>query len=310
MSEELEKNLDLDEAKATGEDSVAADPVTPAGGAVKKRKGDVKKAADPKADNIEDDVKTPQGSNDEGLKEAVERLFEGTELSEDFKTQTVAIFEAAVQEKVIAEKASLEEKFESDLQEQVNVTVEELVEKVDQYLDYVVESWMEDNKVEVESNIKVEVAESLLTSIKGLVIEHNMEIDDEQVDVVAELESRLEESTSKYNDIVEQMIEVREAKEKADLDIAFKTISEDLTDTQVEKLRVLSEGVSYESVEEFTTKVEAIKTSYFAEQAPVAVQEDETDLLQEETAEEAEQVTYVDPSVARYAESLGRFAAK
>jgi len=308
MSEELEKNLDLDEAKATGEDSVAADPVTPAGGAVKKRKGDVKKAADPKADNIEDDVKTPQGSNDEGLKEAVERLFEGTELSEDFKTQTVAIFEAAVQEKVTAEKAALEEKFESDLQEQVNVTVDELVEKVDQYLDYVVESWMEDNKVSVESNIKVEVAESLLTSIKGLVIEHNMEIDDEQVDVVADLEARLEESTSKYNEVVEQMIEVREAKEKADIAIAFKTVSEDLTDTQVEKLRVLSEGVSYESVEEFTTKMEAIKTSYFAEQAPAPVQEDETDLLQEETAEEAQPV--IDPSMARYAESLGRFAAK
>ena len=308
MSEELEKNLDLDEAKATGEDSVAADPVTPAGGAVKKRKGDVKKAADPKADNIEDDVKTPQGSNDEGLKEAVERLFEGTELSEDFKTQTVAIFEAAVQEKVTAEKAALEEKFESDLQEQVNVTVDELVEKVDQYLDYVVESWMEDNKVEVESNIKVEVAESLLTSIKGLVIEHNMEIDDEQVDVVADLEAKLEESTSKYNDIVEQMIEVREAKEKADIAIAFKTVSEDLTDTQVEKLRVLSEGVSYESVDEFTSKMEAIKTSYFAEQAPAPVQEDETDLLQEETAEEAKPV--IDQSMARYAESLGRFAAK
>jgi hypothetical protein len=308
MSEELEKNLDLDEAKATGEDSVAADPVTPAGGAVKKRKGDVKKAADPKADNIEDDVKTPQGSNDEGLKEAVERLFEGTELSEDFKTQTVAIFEAAVQEKVVAERATLEEKFESDLQEQVEASVDELVEKVDQYLDYVVESWMEDNKVSVESNIKVEVAESLLTSIKGLVIEHNMEIDDEQVDVVADLEAKLEESTSKYNDIVEQMIEVREAKEKADIAIAFKTVSEDLTDTQVEKLRVLSEGVSYESVDEFTSKMEAIKTSYFAEQAPAPVQEDETDLLQEETAEEAKPV--IDPSMARYAESLGRFAAK
>jgi len=308
MSEELEKNLDLDEAKATGEDSVAADPVTPAGGAVKKRKGDVKKAADPKADNIEDDVKTPQGSNDEGLKEAVERLFEGTELSEDFKTQTVAIFEAAVQEKVVAERATLEEKFESDLQEQVEASVDELVEKVDQYLDYVVESWMEDNKVSVESNIKVEVAESLLTSIKGLVIEHNMEIDDEQIDVVADLEAKLEESTSKYNDIVEQMIEVREAKEKADIAIAFKTVSEDLTDTQVEKLRVLSEGVSYESVDEFTSKMEAIKTSYFAEQAPAPVQEDETDLLQEETAEEAKPV--IDPSMARYAESLGRFAAK
>ena len=305
MSEELEKNLDLDEAKATGEDSVAADAVTPAGGAVKKRKGDVKKSADPKADNIEDDVKTPQGSNDTGLKEAVERLFEGTDLSEDFKTQTVAIFEAAVQEKVLAERTTLEEKFESDLQEQVNASVDELVEKVDQYLDYVVESWMEDNKVSVESNLKVEVAESLLTSIKGLVIEHNMEISDEQVDVVADLEAKLEESATKYNDIVEQMIEVREAKEQADLAIAFKTISEDLTDTQAEKLRVLSEGVSYESVEEYSTKVEAIKANYFVESAPV--QEDETDLLQEETAEEAKPV--VDPSMARYAESLGRFAA-
>tara|TARA_R110000772_G_scaffold68992_5_gene152685 strand:- start:429 stop:1349 length:921 start_codon:yes stop_codon:yes gene_type:complete len=305
MSEELEKNLDLDEAKATGEDSVAADAVTPAGGAVKKRKGDVKKSADPKADNIEDDVKTPQGSNDTGLKEAVERLFEGTDLSEDFKTQTVAIFEAAVQEKVLAERTTLEEKFESDLQEQVNASVDELVEKVDQYLDYVVESWMEDNKVSVESNIKVEVAESLLTSIKGLVIEHNMEISDEQVDVVADLEAKLEESATKYNDIVEQMIEVREAKEQADLAIAFKTISEDLTDTQAEKLRVLSEGVSYESVEEYSTKVEAIKANYFVESAPV--QEDETDLLQEETAEEAKPA--IDPSMARYAESLGRFAA-
>ena len=305
MSEELEMNLDLDEAKATGEDSNSADAVSGTGGAVKKRKGDLKKKADAKADDIEDDVKTPQGTNDAGLKESIERMFEGTDLSEDFKTQTVAIFEAAVHEKVLAETATLEEKFESDLQEQVDATVDELVEKVDQYLDYVVESWMEDNKVSVESNIKVEVAESLLTSIKGLVIEHNMEISDEQVDVVADLEAKLEESATKYNDIVEQMIEVREAKEQADLAIAFKTISEDLTDTQAEKLRVLSEGVSYESVEEYSTKVEAIKANYFVESAPV--QEDETDLLQEETAEEAKPV--VDPSMARYAESLGRFAA-
>jgi len=167
-----------------------------------------------------------------------------------------------------------------------------------------------DQKQVMSAAASIREAYEAKSPIAALRNSYNMEIDDEQVDVVAELESRLEESTSKYNDIVEQMIEVREAKEKADLDIAFKTISEDLTDTQVEKLRVLSEGVSYESVEEFTTKVEAIKTSYFAEQAPVAVQEDETDLLQEETAEEAEQVTYVDPSVARYAESLGRFAAK
>jgi len=307
MSEELEMNLDLDEAKATGEDSNSADAVSGTGGAVKKRKGDLKKKADAKADDIEDDVKTPQGTNDAGLKESIERMFEGTDLSEDFKTQTVAIFEAAVHEKVLAETATLEEKFESDLQEQVDATVDELVEKVDQYLDYVVESWMEDNKVQIESNVKVEVAESLLSGIKGLVTEHNMEINEEQVDIVSDLEGKLEESTTKYNEIVEQMIEVREAKQKADLEIAFKTISEDLTDTQVEKLRVLSEGVSYESTDEYSTKVEAIKANYFIESAPVV--EDESDLLQEEVAEEAKPAA-IDPMVARYVDSLSRSNAQ
>tara|TARA_R110000851_G_scaffold89836_1_gene195986 strand:- start:314 stop:1237 length:924 start_codon:yes stop_codon:yes gene_type:complete len=307
MSEELEMNLDLDEAKATGEDSNSADAVSGTGGAVKKRKGDLKKKADAKADNIEDDVKTPQGTNDAGLKESIERMFEGTDLSEDFKTQTVAIFEAAVHEKVLAETATLEEKFESDLQEQVDATVDELVEKVDQYLDYVVESWMDDNKVQIESNVKVEVAESLLSGIKGLVTEHNMEINEEQVDIVSDLEGKLEESTTKYNEIVEQMIEVREAKQKADLEIAFKTISEDLTDTQVEKLRVLSEGVSYESTDEYSTKVEAIKANYFIESAPVV--EDESDLLQEEVAEEAKPAA-IDPMVARYVDSLSRSNAQ
>ena len=307
MSEELEMNLDLDEAKATGEDSNSADAVSGTGGAVKKRKGDLKKKADAKADDIEDDVKTPQGTNDAGLKESIERMFEGTDLSEDFKTQTVAIFEAAVHEKVLAETATLEEKFESDLQEQVDATVDELVEKVDQYLDYVVESWMDDNKVQIESNIKVEVAESLLSGIKGLVTEHNMEINEEQVDIVSDLEGKLEESTTKYNEIVEQMIEVREAKQKADLEIAFKTISEDLTDTQVEKLRVLSEGVSYESTDEYSTKVEAIKANYFIESAPVV--EDESDLLQEEVAEEAKPAA-IDPMVARYVDSLSRSNAQ
>jgi hypothetical protein len=308
MSEELEKNLDLEEAKATGEDSVAADATVPAGGAVKKRKGDLKKSTDGSGD-IEATVKTPMGTNNTGLKEAVERLFEGTELSEDFKDKTVAIFEAAVHEKVLAEKAVLEEKFESDLQEQIDVAVEELVEKVDAYLDYVVENWMDDNKVQIESNMKVEVAESLLAGIKGLVTEHNMEIDDEQIDAVATLEAKLEESTSKYNELVEQMIEVRDAKQKSDLEIAFKDISEDLTDTQADKLRVLSEGISFETVADYSKKLTAIRDNYFTEATVVA--EDETDLLQEEIVTEAKApISLNNPMISRYAEAMTRFAAK
>jgi len=306
---ELEKDvkdldLDLEEAKSTGEDSESADAVTPEGGQDKKRKAD-KKGKDEVAKDS--DVKTPEGTNDAGLKEAVERLFEGTDLSEDFKTSAVAVFEAAVHEKVLAETATLEEKFESDLQEQVETSVEEIVEKVDQYLDYVIENWMDDNQVAVESNIKVEVAESLLGSIKGLVSEHNLEIDQETVDHNAELEVALEESQVKYNELVEEMMAIKEAKKEADLEAAFKTVSEELTDTQAEKLRVLSEGISFESTDDYTKKLEAIKDNYFVESAPV-VTEEETDLLQEETAEEVQPA--LDPSIASYAESLNRFVKK
>ena len=128
---ELEKDLkdldlDLEEAKETGTDAESADPVTPEGGSDKKRKGDKKgsEGAD------KSDTKTPEGTNTGGIAEGIERLFEGSELSEDFKSSAVAVFEAAVHEKVLAETATLEEKFESDLQEQVEKSVEEIVEKV------------------------------------------------------------------------------------------------------------------------------------------------------------------------------------
>jgi len=303
MSEELGKDLDPEEAKATGEDAESADAVTPEGGKDKKRKD--KKGGETKADDVEDDVKTPQGTNTAGLSEAVDRLFEGTEFSEEFKSSAVAVFEAAVHESVLAETATLEEKFESDLQEQVDATVEELVEKVDQYLDYVVENWMSENQATVESNIKVEVAESLLDSIKGLVSEHNLEIDQEQIDHAAELEIELEEASIKYNEVVEQMIELKEAKSQAENEIAFKTVSEELTDTQAEKLRVLSEGISFDTVEDYSKKLEAIKANYFAE-AATTVAEEETDLLQEETTEDVAPV--LDASMQSYTQSLSRFS--
>ena len=311
MSDNLEVEVldtDLEEAKATGEDSESADATTPEGGTPKKRKGD--KAGGEKADKVDKNVKTPEGSNDEGLKEAIEGLFEGQELTEDFKVKTVAVFEAAVHEKVLAETAVLEEKFENDLQEQVDLAVEDLVEKVDSYLDYVVESWVESNKVEIESNFKVETAQSLLDNIKGLVAEHNLEIDDAQVDAIAEMETKVEESTTKYNEVVEEMIAVKEAKQQLELSIAFNEVSEGLTDTQSEKLKVLSEGVSFESVDEFTKKVSAIKENYFAESTTAPT--DETEFLEEEAVEDGKQAqTEIDdPLVSAYADALGRFAAK
>ena len=308
MSEELENKLD--EAKATGEDSVAADAVTPEGGAVKARKGDVKKKVDPKADNVEDDVKTPQGSNDTGLKEesAFDKIFEGEELSEDFKTKTVAIFEAAIHEKVEGLRAELEEQFNNDLEEQVAQATSELVEKVDSYLDYVVEQWVEDNEVAIEASIKVEVAESLLDSLKGLVEQHNLNINQEEVDALAAMEEKLEESNTKYNELVESMITLKEEKSSLERQFTFDEIAEGLTDTQAEKFAVLSEGVSFESAEEFKRKLEAIKESYFSESVEVTA--DETELLEEEEEVETVATKHLDESVAVYASALGRLARK
>jgi len=309
MSEELETKLDntegLEEAKATGEDSMSADPVPAAGGAVKTRKGDVKKKA---ADASTPKVATPEGSNDEGMKEETtfDKIFEGEELSEDFKTKTVAIFEAAVHDKVQTVRTELEEKFNNDLEEQVELVTEELVGKIDSYMDYVVEKWMEENEVAIESSIKVEVAESLLDSLKGLVEDHNMEIDQKDVDAVAEIEEKLEEQTNKYNEVIEEMIALKEEKESLERKIAFEEVSEGLTDTQTDKLETLSEGVSFETIEEFKTKLNAIKENYFVESVKTT---DETELLEEEVEEEAEvQTEPQDEMVSYYANALDRFA--
>lgn len=320
MSEEqYVDDIDLNEVKADGEDSMSADPVAPAGGSPKgkNRKADMHKSVDPSADEIEDDVKTPQGkegakaaprmADKKAMKEAIEGIFEGSDLSEDFKQRTVAVFEAAVHEKVVAVQEELEAKFEQDLEEQVQFAVSDIVEKVDAYLDYVVESWMEENEIQIESGIKVEVAESLFAGLKSLAEEHNIQIDEEEIDVVSGLEAQLEETTEKYNEVFEELLEARQAKDALEREIVFKNIVEGLTDTQAEKLRVLSEGVSFDTVEEFGKKVEAIRDSYFTE-AVAPVSEEDSDLLQEETEEE--KPAYADPVIGAYVQSLSRFAAK
>ena len=305
MSEELENVLD--EAKATGEDSMSADAVTPAGGEPKMRKGDVRKKVDPKADEVEDDVKTPQGSNNEGLKESTfGQILEGEDLSEEFKTKVEAVFEATISEKANEIRDELSEEFETQLAEKVESINKDMVEKVDSYLDYVIENWLVENEVAVESSIKVEVAESLLDSLKGLVEQHNIELDEEQVDAVAELENKLDEQEAKYNEMFEQMISIKEEKDSLEREIAFATVSEDLTDTQADKLSVLAENLTHDSVDEYTKKLVAIKESYFAENSVSETTQD-AEMLEEE-AESNESVKVLDESIARYAQILDRHA--
>lgn len=306
MTDQIENvDHDLEEAKATGEDSMAADATTPAGGAAKKRPADKSVAAEKPHKQGSSDEKTPMGTNNVGMKEGIDALFDGEELSEEFKEKTVTIFEAAINERVEMYKAQLEEKFDADLQEQTDIVVSELVEKVDSYLDYVVSEWVEANEVSIESNFKVEVAESLMDSIVGLVKEHNIVMDEETVDVVKAAEDAQAEITEKYNSVVEELIEARKQIEASHRNAAFAVACEGLADTQVEKLKVLAEGVTFNDSDDFTRKLGIIKESYFKDEP--AKGEDLTEQLLEEHVEDDEKVVVqLDPTMNMYVSALQR----
>lgn len=299
----MDANLetDLDEAKATGENSVAADPVTGAGGAVKKRKGDLFKAPGPVQAGTP--VVTPQGTNNAGLHEVLSSVF-GEEISEDFKNKAETLWEAAMHERVEAIRAELSEEFDTKLTEEVEAAVEEITEKLDAYLDYVVENWMEENTVAIETGYKVNVAESILAGIKALVEDHNLDIQEEELNAVAAMESELEESNNKYNEVVEELLALREQKATLEREVAFNGLSEGMVATDAARFKTLSEGVSFEGINDYKKKLETIKESYFAES--VARAEDQAEFL-EEAVEDVQKVA-MSPSVAAYVESLNKIA--
>lgn len=291
---------DLEEMKATGEDSSNMDPVTGAGGAVKKRKGDLMKA--PGAVQTGTPVTTPQGTNNAGLHEMLSAVF-GEELSEDFKGKAETLWEAALHERTESVRAELTEQFEADLAEAVQEVTEELADKLDSYLDYVVENWMEENEVALESGYKVQVAESILAGLKGLVEDHALDVEDAELDVIASMEEDLEESNSKYNEVVEELLAIREQNENLQRELAFKTMSEGMVATDAARFKTLSEGVLFESVDDFAKKLETIKESYFTE--TVARVEDHAEMLEEEVEEVKSPA--IDPAVAAYVATLNRF---
>ena len=309
-----EKELEqLDEFKADGEDSMAADAVTGAGGAVKKRKADKAGAAE-KADNIEDDVKTPQGTADKvspkrpadkGMKESVEEMFAGADLSEDFKEKATVVFEAAVHAKLTEEVARLEEQFEAQLDEQVEIAVSELVEKVDTYLDYVVENWMEENRVAIDRGIRAEIAESFIDGLRDLFVEHNINIPEEEVNVVADMAEQLEATEAKLNESINEAIELRAKLEESAVEKMVESYSKGLTETQAEKLSTLAEGIEFSNVEEFEKKLKIVKENYFGGKAVLSEGLDSLDPIENET-----QSVKHDPSVSAYVDAISRSLRK
>ena len=226
---------------------------------------------------------------DLNVKEDMDAIMNGEELSEDFKTKATTIFEAAVSAKVISEVNqrvdALEEEFKKEIQEAKEEYKSNMSEKVDGYLNYVVEEWMKENELAIEAGIKVDMAESLMDGLKELFEAHNIEVDDETVDVVNGLEEEVAAVKEEANKTIDENVKL--AKEIAALkaEKVFEEMTEELTMTQRERMKVLSEKLEFENIDEYTQNLTTLKEAFIADEKPALKEEVEEEEIITEEAE-------------------------
>lgn len=198
-----------------------------------------------------------------GYKEEVDALVGDADLSEEFKQKAATIFETAIKAKVKEESQRLQGEYETKLKEDTETQKAELVEKVDSYLNYVVEEWMQENKIAIERGIKGEIAEDFIGGLKKLFEDHYIDVPDEKYNVLEDQASKIEDLEKKLNEEIEKNVELNKSNGELKREDIAKAVSADLTDVEKEKFNKLAEEVEYSNEEDFTAKVKTIKESYF-----------------------------------------------
>ena len=221
----------------------------------------------------EEDEKSSEDSLD--IKSDVDALIGDSDLSEEFKQKAATIFEAAIKSKVKAEAQRLEGEYETKLKENTESHKAEMVEKVDSYLNYVVEEWMKENQIAIERGIKGEIAEDFIGGLKKLFEDHYIDVPDEKYNVLEDQASKIEELEKKLNESIEKNVELNKANGELKRQDIIDETSEDLADTAKEKFNKLAEEVEYSNEDDFRTKVKTIKESYFGKKE--VKQDDEID---------------------------------
>jgi hypothetical protein len=231
----------------------------------------------------------------------VAALINGEELTEEFKTKAATIFEAAVVTRVKAEVAKIEEEFDTKLAEQVESIKEGLVEKVDGYLNYVVEQWMTDNELALENGMKTEIMESFVAGMKGLFEQHYIDVPAEKLDVLGDLQEEAESTKAKLDEQLAANVELTKQINEMKRVAEIAQFSGDMADTDAEKFKGLAEELAFEDAESFKTKLQTIKENYFGKKVSTTVESvvtDEPVLLDEEKR--------VDPVMAGYLKALAK----
>jgi len=206
-------------------------------------------------------------------------------LSDEFKAKTAVIFETAIKSKISEEVIRLEDEYQSRLEEELEATRSDLVEKVDSYLNYVVEQWMEENKVAVETGLRTEIAEGFMNSLKDLFVESYIDVPESKVDLVDELAESVQELEAKLNEQTGAAIEMSQQLEAYQREAVISEHAGELAATEVEKLKSLVESLDFEDEASFSAKVKTVKESYFKKEVAQEISEEATDDWSDDSVE-------------------------
>lgn len=208
--------------------------------------------------------RVPKFITKEDYEKDIQAIFDEENISDDFRVKASTIFEARVLDRVSEIEADLEEKYKEMLDDTIKSITEDLETKIEDYISYVAEQWMKENELAIESGLRTELAEDFIHGLKNLFMEHYMEVPEDKVNIVDELSEKVLEIEEKLNESIEENIKLKKSLVESKKHEVISSISEDLIDTQSEKLKKLAESVEFISEEDFMKKLEVIKENYFS----------------------------------------------
>ncbi len=259
------------------------------------------KAEEEGEDKKEDD-EDKKDMKEESYKQHYDAMFDGTELSEESKQKLKVLFEAAVGFEVEAKLAQVKAQLDEEMKSALSAKEAELKEEADAYLSYVVEEWTSKNEVALKQQVKLDIMESFVGGLRGLFMEHNINIPEEQTNMVDDLMEKVAGLEDDVKALAKKNVTVSEELDSANRKLAFKEITEGMTTLDVEKLKALVESKEFDSAEDFTKGVSLIKESYFKKEASVS--EDQKEEIISEAKEE------IPASIQAYASMITRVSKK
>ena len=229
----------------------------------------------------------------------VEALVQGEELSDEFKTKAATIFETAIKSKVRTELEKIHAENQESSKKVAEETMSSVVEKVDDYLNYVVEQWMTDNELAIERGLKGEIAEDFISGLKGLFEDHYIDVPDEKYDILEANLTKIEELEDKLNKQMEENVQLKKAKGELVKESMIADVADGMTDTETEKFQSLVDDVEFSDEDSYKEKLQTIKESYFG---TGKVEAQETETLTEEGSEETTEE--VSDQMAKYMSAI------